>query len=162
MIQSSSSNVYTQRILITILIMEFCLGLIELYLLNKNNNISDGCEQIWNLIAIACAIDIYVPLISCYIKCCWDYSNEKTKTIVYMHLLQLIPTIWSTITYLDVKSICYSYWKEEFSDLWSLVLIHVTLIWLVLGFIGLSIIMACLWCCCKYFSYSSHSDESFV
>jgi len=146
----------------------FCLGIAEAVFVAQYSDFNDGCSHVWEWMIAACVFNICIPVFTCCGgKRLTEEEKERSDTTIQdlLPIGNLIVGIWSMVTYYNISSECQQFWETNAPELWTLVMIHYVMMWVMIGIVCLMVLLcmcACFAQCCSLSSLFLKNDESNV
>lgn len=113
----------------------FVLGIAEAVYSSRYNQYANQCSQIWGWIVASCTINIIIPVSTCCgLSIVLSNNSEKDKNVVleFAQIGQLIIAIWSAVAYYNISDSCYNFWTTNAPQMWTLVMIHFVMLWIMI------------------------------
>lgn len=113
----------------------FFLGMVEAYYSSHYKEYNNQCDYVWALITTSSVINIFIPICTCCgLSIIIGGNSEKNKNIVleFAQIGQFIIAIWSTVIYFSIDNNCYNFWISQAYEIWTLVIIHFVMLWIMI------------------------------
>jgi len=138
-------------------IFALCLGIAEIVFIGifRDTQIDKECTNIINWLTAAAFINIGIPTLTC---CGLRSLDKKECGGQYLQIAQIVIAIWATITYYHIDASCYNFWNSNTPELWTFVMIHFVIFWIIIGTI--CIIMICGFIICLKKNKNDTDDKN--
>lgn len=162
---------YVFIIFVIIYTCELILGISEAFYVSRVSK-REVCDNIWNLVLMACIIDITIPGVICISIAYRVYKpNIKFDSNHLLSLLQIansIVMIWSAIVYFNINSFCRDIvsYLTKYDALWIFVIIHFVMLWLGVIIFSVSLLIYVIISCKTFFKnnykFTNNHDDLFI